>query len=338
MTNVDEVYQRLSGTGPERDGWLSNHAPMAAEALIRHGQGAVVHRWLDAYADRLEPRPRGISPILAEDWRSPLGDPGRTGDWLVFFERELDLAPWRDVLVRWWPRLLPGIAAGVTHGVIRVGHAVRSLVDAETPGRIAELGQGLAYWAGRWQPLAPPGAGPYPATDPRAALDSMPRIPDQRSGARERLVQLAHTPGWADASGAVPGAAADDAPARLAEIVAAATLRHGTFGYASPVMLVHAATAPSAVARVLPVLPQSLWMPSLTAAWAATAAITAAYSPATPRPLPASPPAGDLMELAAAGGDEHAIKFADTALDVYARTGSEQVLASARHSVGLLGG
>ncbi|GAA1657026.1 questin oxidase family protein [Actinoplanes couchii] len=330
MTNVDEVYQRLSDTGPERDGWLSNHAPMAAEALIRHGHADQVHRWLDAYADRLEPRPRGISPIRAEDWRSPLGDPRRTGDWLVFFERELAAAPWRDVLVQWWPRLLPGIAAGATHGVIRVGHAVRSLIAAETPERVAELGQGLAYWAGRWQTLAPPGAGPYAATDPRAALDAVPRVPDQRSGARERLAQLADTPGWASAAGAIPGSSAtEDVPARLAGIIEAATLRHGTFGYASPVMLVHAATAPNAVARVLPVLPRTLWMPSLAAAWSATAAITAAYSPAAPRPLPSS--AGDLMAAAAASGDEHAIKFADTALDV-----GDHALASARHSVNML--
>ncbi|WP_430791821.1 questin oxidase family protein [Actinoplanes sp. G11-F43] len=330
--SVDEVYERLRHTGPERDGWLSNHAPMAAEALIRHGQEAIVHRWLDGYADRLEARPRGISPILPAQWREPLGDPTRTGDWLTYFDRELALAPWPDVLVTWWPRLLPGIAAGATHGVIRVGHAVRSLLDATTPARVGELAQGLAYWAGRWQPLAPPGAGPYPATDPRSALDAVPRVPDQRSGARERLAQLARTPGWAAASGNVPGPDTASVRARLEAIVEAATLRHGTHGHASPIMLVHAATAPNAVLRVLPVLPSRLWPPSLEAAWTATAAITAAYSPAEPRPLPAPSTVtpGELIELAARSGDEHAIKFADTALDLHPR-----VLASARHSVGM---
>ena len=29
---LDEAYQRLHATGPEFDGWLSNHGPMAAEA------------------------------------------------------------------------------------------------------------------------------------------------------------------------------------------------------------------------------------------------------------------------------------------------------------------
>ena len=69
-------------------------------------------------------------------------------------------------------------------------------------------------------------------------------------------------------------------PTRLAGIVDAAVVRHGTHGYASPVMLVHAATAPNAVLRTLPALPPALWVPSLAAAWAATAAVTAAYAPA----------------------------------------------------------
>nr|WP_067502673.1 questin oxidase family protein [Actinoplanes sp. TFC3] len=89
-----------------------------------------------------------------------------------YFDRELAPAAWRDVLTMWWPRLLPGIAAGATHGVIRVGHAVRALLEKETPQRVGGLGQGLASWAARWQPLAPVGRGPYRVGDPRAALDA----------------------------------------------------------------------------------------------------------------------------------------------------------------------
>ncbi|MFD0822761.1 hypothetical protein ACFQ0D_31560, partial [Micromonospora zhanjiangensis] len=118
-STIDEAYERISRTGPERAGWLSNHAPMAAESLVRAGRADLVHRWLDGYADRMEERPRGIARIAVDQWRDPLGDPVRTGDWLRYFERVLADEPWRDVLVRWWPRLLPGIAAGATHGVIR---------------------------------------------------------------------------------------------------------------------------------------------------------------------------------------------------------------------------
>lgn len=44
---LDEAYQRLHATGPEFDGWLSNHGPMAAEAMARRGQASSVHEWLD---------------------------------------------------------------------------------------------------------------------------------------------------------------------------------------------------------------------------------------------------------------------------------------------------
>ncbi|RKN29122.1 questin oxidase family protein [Micromonospora musae] len=329
---LDEAYERVQHTGPERNGWLSNHAPMAVEALTHRGHGETVHRWLDSYLTQLEDRPRGISAISPEQWRDPLGDPVRTGDWLNYFDRELADEPWRDVLARWWPRLLPGIAAGATHGVIRVGHAARALLDQETGPRITELGQGLAYWAARWQPLAAPGSGPYPSTDPRSALDAVPLVPDQRAGIRARLAQLAELPAWPATAGAVPGGDNDDVRTRLAGIVDAAVIRHGTHGYANPVMLVHAATAPNAVLRALPALPEALWAPSLAAAWAATAAVTAAYAPPVARPAPDVHPGltvDEVMQQATASADAHAIKFADTAADTYGRSGDPAVLATA---------
>ncbi|MEO3743709.1 questin oxidase family protein [Plantactinospora sp. B5E13] len=337
---LDETYDRLRDSGPERDGWLSNHAPMAVEVLVRHGHADAVPGWLESYADRLEIRPRGIAAIARDEWRDPLGDPTRTGDWLDYFVRELAGDPWREVLTRWWPRLLPGIAAGATHGVIRVGHAVRALLDAESPARVAELGAGLAYWAARWQPLAPPGVGPYRGVDPRSALDAVPRVPDQRFGIRARLAQLADLDGWPSAAGAVPDGEAETVSARLAAIVGAAVARYATHGYGNPVMLVHAATAPNAVLRVLPALPTALWQPSLQAAWAATAAVTAAYGPAEARPTDPPRPLPDLAQLverAVRTGDPHAIKFADTAIDAYARRAEDTLLVAALYAVDRLG-
>jgi Questin oxidase-like len=329
-STLDEALRRLRDTGPERDGWLSNHAPMAVEALTRNGHGSMVHRWIDDYRDRLEDVPRGISPIRPEEWRDPLGDPLRTGDWIAFFEREVRAAPWRDVLATWWPRLLPGIAAGATHGVIRVGHAVRALLDDETPPRVGELGQGLAYWAARWQPMAPAGHGPYRSTDPRSALDAIPRVPDQRFGVRNRLAQLADLPGWPEAAGQVPGQMQGEVRQRLQAIVTAAVLRHGEYGYGNPLMLVHSATAPAAVLRTLPALPDHLAGPSLEAAWAASAAMIAAYSPASPRGFAGTATdAEDTIARAVASRDPHAIKFADAAVEMYRAAHDPTLLAVA---------
>lgn len=124
----------------------------------------------------------------------------------------------------------------------------------------------------------------------------------------------------------------DTARARLEELVRAATHRYAAYGHGEPVMLVHAATAPNAVLRTLPALPRELWAPSLGAAWAASAAVTAAYSPARPAERVAvsgglSPE--EVFARAAAHGDDHTIKFTDTALDV----GDATALAAALRSV-----
>src|SRR5215813_14036795 len=205
---LDEAYQRLHATGPEFDGWLSNHGPMAAEAMVRHGHADTVHRWLDGYMRRLEEFPRGSGPI-GSDWQDALGDPRRIADWTACFGREVAEQPWRQTLETWWPRLLPGVVAAATHGVIRVGHAVRALAeDGEDADHLAELAHGLAYWAARWQPVpGVPTAGPPPVTPHTGAgkpagpavagaLAAVPRIADQSGGIRDRLARLAGLPGW----------------------------------------------------------------------------------------------------------------------------------------------
>lgn len=329
---LDEAYQRLGGTGPEFDGWLSNHGPMAVEALARHGHQATIGSWLDIYARRLEAAPGRSARI--DDWRAALGDARRLGDWLGWFEEALREQPWLEVLRTWWPRLLPGIAAGATHGVIRVGHAVRVLrEDGETPARLAELAQGLGYWAARWQPV--PGAtapdGRLAAAD---ALAALPRVPRQEGGILPRLAQLEDVVGWARAQRAL---APTDPAELLRDLVTASVRRYATHAHGNPVMLVHAATAPNAVLRVLPSLPRDHWAASAAAAWSASAAVSAAYVPATARP-PATAPAtaADAFEQAAWHGDEHVIKLADTAQDVHAWTGDDRALAAVATAVDLV--
>ncbi len=101
---------------------------------------------------RLEEFPRGSTPI-GEDWREALGDPRRVADWTAYYRREVTGQPWRRVLGTWWPRLLPGVAAAATRGVIRVGHAVRALLaDGDDAVHVIELAHGLAHWAARWRP------------------------------------------------------------------------------------------------------------------------------------------------------------------------------------------
>jgi hypothetical protein len=357
---LDEAYERLHATGPEFDGWLSNHGPMAAEAMVRHGQAGQVHRWLDGYMARLEEFPRGSGPIGA-GWQDALGDPRRIADWTGYFRREVTERPWRQALETWWPRLLPGVAAAATHGVIRVGHAVRALTqDGEDAEHRTELAHGLAYWAARWQPVpGTPAAesaritthAPAPARAPATgglaiadALAAVPRIADQTGGIRDRLGRLTELPGWAAALTApqIPAPAGEVAP-WLAGLVDAATTRYLRFGHGNGVMLVHSATAPNAILRTLPALDPQLWAPSATAAWAAVAALTSIYAPPAPAVQTAlpDPPSGpqaaeETFARAVEHGDEHVIKFADTAADVFARTGDPAALAAAIRATHLI--
>jgi hypothetical protein len=128
---LDEAYERFHGTGPEFDDAMSNHGPMAVEAMVRHGHDRDVHAWIDWYQQRLEEPPRGLTPVTRDNWQEALGDPKRLGDWTTFMLREVQLRPWREILAEWWPRLLPGITTGATHGVIRLGHSVRALLAEE---------------------------------------------------------------------------------------------------------------------------------------------------------------------------------------------------------------
>ena len=271
--------------------------------------------------------PRGIAPIEAAAWRDPLGDPVRTGDWITFFLEEAKQQPWQTLLAQWWPRLLPGIAAGATHGVIRVGHAVRALRALETEPRRQELAHALAYWAARWQPVpVVPGTGTQPAD---AVVAMIPRVPHQEFGIRNRLAQLSSTTGWA---GAVTSLArpreSSDVPSALDDLVDAVLAHYASHGHGNPTMLVHAVTAPNAVANTLPSLPQSMWRQSFDTAWSAGAAVLAAYAPRDIRPPPRTATADDVLEQALRHGGEHVIKLADTALRAHERSGDELALAA----------
>lgn len=340
------AYERLHAYGPEFAGdeegnhGLTNHGPMAVEVMVRRGLDIDVEGWLDRYVRRLAELPGTGLAIRPGEWAAALGQARRLPDWAAYFRHELTGRPWQEVLAEWWPRLLPGIVAGSTHGVIRVSHAVRTLRGtARVPAgqTLDELAHGLAFWAARYRELA----GVVPPTGTRTpgeALPAVTRLADQSGFIAHRLDRLERSPGWTPSLRALaPAASAEEVPERLESLVDSAAKAYLGFGHGSPVLLVHAATAPNAVRHVLPVLPAEQWLPSLAAAWAAVAAVVATYAPARPAP-PAEivrrcppPTREDALQRAAEHGDEHVLKFTDTAVESYDRTGDPEVLAATRY-------
>ena len=96
----------------------------------------------------------------------------------------------------------------------------------------------------------------------------------------------------------------------------------------------------------MPALDAGLWAPSLPASWAASSALTAVYAPAEPalRAQLPEPPGGqsragtarEVFARAVEHGDEHVIKLADTAVDVFARTGHPDAIAAALRAAELI--
>ena len=319
---LDEAYERLHATGPELISGLTNHGPMVVECLTHLGHDRAVHQWVDAYAGELDELPRGRD---VDDWAAALGVSSRLGDWLEHFSR--DDRPWEELLALWWPRLLPGMAAAATHGVIRTGHAVRALRCGQTPPRRAELGQALAYWAALWQPI--PDLVPTGMRSAREALPAVPTLAVQEGRAFERLGRLDETPGWAEAVRALRPTSAG-AAAALDEVIDAAVRTYAGRAWGEPIMLVHAVTAPAAVALVLPSLPPELHEPSVRAAWTTTAALVSSYAGPTPRPARTpAPSVEEAVEQAVRHGDAHVVKLTEAALRAPDRRAGLQAAAAA---------
>ena len=335
---LDESLSRLAATGPEFGGGLSNHGPMAAEALVRLGRAGDVEPWLDGYVKRLDEAPRPAGRIT--DWREALGHLNRVAEWELYFRDQLADASWQDVLARWWPRLLPGLAAAATHGVIRTSHAARSLAAAETTEREAELARGLAYWAASY--LALPGdSRTRGELDLAAAVNGLPvasREPAPGLITEVLKAALADDARFPAAVGALRPPS--DAGTGLRDLATTFSRIFLVYGRQRPVALLHAVTAPVAARSVLPLLPAELARPTHDALWQVAAALYIVYAGGVvPEPGPAvSPPDPDaLADRAVATGDAHAIKLTEACLRLYAESPDPVLLHAAARGCELLG-
>jgi hypothetical protein len=337
---LDESLARLAATGPEFGGGLSNHGPMAAEAMIRLGRPDDVEPWLDHYIRGLEEPPRASDRITDQTWRDALGARRRVADWELYLRDQLAQQPWQQVLARWWPRLVPGLAANATHGIIRTSHAARSLAASESSERLEELARGLAYWAAGYLEL-PASPGSRGHLDLDAAVSALPvaagPVPPGLITARIRA-GLASEPRFPAAVAALGPPA--DVPADLLKLATAFARIFLVYGRRQPIAFVHAVTAPVAARSVLGLLPADLARPSYDALWQVAAALYSAFAAdAVPEPVPAAaPPAPDLLADRAAGtGDVHAIKLTEACLRLYAESPDPALLHAAARACQLLG-
>jgi Questin oxidase-like len=334
-TTIDEVLDIIHHTGPDLVGGNSNHGPMVAEALLTLERPDSVIPWIEGYKNRFQDRPQPHTPISPGSWHEALGDRGRSADWVVFFDRELAQGPWQSVVQAWVPHLAPGLMAAATHGLIRTGHAVRSLVAGETPQRLHELAEGLGYWAARYQVLPGRPSGSHSGNSPSEAVRSVGRVHsgdfDPRGAIVQQLMGLNDHPEFATAIDLV------DTAGNLSWYISELTETFAGIYLANPkglIAFVHAVTAPSALRLLAPYLAEVDARLAARYAWQACAGIYAWYS-TTPPPsrsgftLPTETPA-TLIDRAVAAGGAHTIKFTEACLREYALNPQPVYLVAAR--------
>ncbi len=341
-SSLDQALDLIAPYGPTLKNGNSNHAPMVVEALCALGHPEAVMPWLARYRERMELRPPPSAPIGRQEWPAMLGRRERFSDWALFFQRELDEEPWPVVLDRWVERLASGFCAAATHGVIRVGHAVRALGAAETASRRRELADALASWASTWQRLPATERSDPGTAAPREAIRRVPVVPPERRrtgnivaslAVLDELAEFAPVVDWVGADGPVATLIAD-----LTELFARVCLAN-VHNIPTAIAFIHAVTSPAALGNILPQLREETARRAYRYAWQSCCALYACYGGAVPFVDPVEPigrTAQDLARRAIAHGDEHVIKFTEACLTRHAIAPSLAYLAAADRIVALI--
>ena len=340
---LDEALTLLAPCGSDLANGLTSHAPMVAEALCALGRPDAVLPWLAHYRAGMLPRPPTREPIDARRWREALARPERIEDWARFFGGELREAAWPDVLQRWTAQLAPGLAGAATHGVIRVGHAVRALDAGNSPARLRELADGLALLAASYQEL-PAAEGTAsagrPASEAIARVAVVPR--GERRFAGTIVSSLEALDDFPPFAGAIQLLDVEgDLSLRLSELTDAfaRVFLANARDVLGAIVFAHAVTSVAAVRSLAPHLDDATARRALRFAWQAGAALYAAFGDRPAPVAPVAPPAESteaLADRAVAQGDEHAIKFAEACLREHALRPSPAYPAAVRAALDLL--
>ncbi len=331
---MEQALEMMSGLAP-----LTNHGPMAAEALVALGRAESVAPWVEGYRKRFTASyPEGRGRLTRENWRGALGDGSRVADWTDFFGRELKEAAWAEVVGRWSAVLAPGLAAAAAHGLIRTGHAARSLSAKETDLRRRELAEGMGYWAAYYQPLPEARNATAGKLKPAQAINHVPLLPP------EKRLHGSIMNGLRSLDNFTPFAAAADLIettgdagrflSELTETFADAYVKN--VNRRNHLILIHAVTAAAALRSLLPFLPADTARRALRYGWQVAAALYSISGPGATDRVPEAKEVGrdELIDRAVASQDEHAIKFTEACLREFALNPRPVYLQAARDAVG----
>ncbi|MEM6992958.1 MAG: questin oxidase family protein [Myxococcota bacterium] len=335
---LDTALRRFHATDAEFRGGLSNHGPMASEALEALGFPERIPDFVDKYAQRLEPAEAG-EVLTQARFDAALGRPDARADLIATMVDRLGKSELSAVLPPLLATLMPGLVAAAFHGPLRAAHALRGLSRRQSPERLAEVAHGLGYWASRFAPL--PGRPGARAVAGRTAIDALADVPlldeDQRSGGLilDRFAPLAKHTGYIEAVEAFDPDAQpvdevfDDLSAAAARLYLGASSGRSRFVY------LHGITGTAAIRSLLPRLSADQRRLSVGHLFAALAAVFATHGEpdhGLGRAWPTQKvDTASLAQRAAASKDDHTIKLVEACLREFARSRRPELLAVAAH-------
>ncbi|MGN6515583.1 MAG: questin oxidase family protein [Rhizomicrobium sp.] len=342
-SQMDRALRFLSSYGPDLSNGFTNHAPMVSEALAAMGRADAVMPWIEKnWPLRGLMMPRQKPSHAIGEWKAALGN-NAPFDWAAFLAGDLARSHWKDFTARWTARLAPGACSDAAHGIIRAGHAVRSLAEHETPERMQELADAFGLWASSYTtlPAADYAGVPVQAREAIALVPFSPgKAREERGGFTTGLRSLNDFPGFAPVIGMLD---VDGDPARilseLTETFARVDLANAHDAY-TVIAFIHSVTALAALRTLAQYLDAQTARAGLRHGWQTAAALYSVYGTARPDFGKVAQPQETpyrLIALAVDTGDDHAIKFTEVALREYALNPNPVYLAAARHAIGVLG-
>ncbi len=278
-------------------GALSNHLPMAQQALLEMGASA---ERLQAFTEREETHlePRAVARAGRIVVERDLGRPDSDADWRSHFAaRMAELGP-ATALREALALLLPGAGAIAFHGLIRTAHAVLA-------GHEGELVAGLAHWAAHFMPLpVRDGGTPLPLVDWLAALSTLPRPSASGGLITGRMQAWAGSSAFADVAGRL-----HHGPDTLREL---ALLAARTYAASGNFTVLHLLTASHAMSVLQPCWPTPELPRGISVA-AAAGLLASGVAPALALDRLPSRPWPALLSAACAQDDAHVIKLTHAA-------------------------
>lgn len=279
-------------------GQLSNHLPMAQQALLELGAPAArLQAWTEHYETFLEPR--RCAPATGPATPADLGRPEREAAWAAHFAASIATVGASVTLREALPLLLPHAGAIAFHGLIRTAHAVLA-------GHDGELAAGLAHWAAHALRLqTADAAAPLALPDWLQALQALPRPRPVPTGLiSARLQAWGAAPGFAKVAGRLR-----HGPDTLRDL---GLLAARTYAATGNFTVLHLLTASHAMSVLEPWWPAPE-LPRGFSVAAAAGLLASGAAPALALDQPPARPWPTLLAAACAQDDAHVIKLTHAA-------------------------